>query len=339
MKLNKIWVLLTIVFFSKPVYAQEKLNVVVSILPQAYFAEQIGKDQVDVSVMIPPGGNPHTYEPTPSQLTKLSRADLYIKVGSGVEFENQWMDKLIALNKKMEICDSSRGVKLIAMAEQDDHEEADDHQQEHAHHADHQDEEEHKEKHGHYDDHEEEQGHHEEYAKHDAHGHEHLHHHGGKDPHIWLSPNNAIIMATNMKEALIKIDPANKEYYQQNTNELITELDDLKKEIDAQLNSLPYRTFLIFHPAWGYFAADFNLIQVAVEYCGKEPTPKQMAKLIKAAKDVNAKVIYASPQFSQSSADAIASEIKGRVVLIDPLGKDYVNNLRKAAQALLESYQ
>jgi zinc transport system substrate-binding protein len=231
------------------------------------------------------------------------------------------MDKLVSLNKGMQICDSSKGVKLITISEHDHHEDEEDYHGKHGHHDDREDEVDHHEEHAHHDDHEDE------------------HHHGGKDPHVWLSPNNAIIMATNIKEALIQRDPANKEYYQQNTNELIMKLYDLKREIDAQLSSLPSRTFLIFHPAWGYFAADFNLTQVSVEYCGKDPTPKQMAKLIKEAKEIGAKVIFAAPQFSQRSADAIASEIKGRVVLIDPLAKDYVNNLRKAAQALSESYQ
>jgi zinc transport system substrate-binding protein len=111
----------------KAAQADEKVNIVVSILPQSYLVEQIGKDKVSVSVMIPPGGNPHTYEPIPSQLTKLSQADLYIKVGSGVEFELNWMDKLAALNKKMEICDSSKGIKLITMTE---HEHGDDEDEE-----------------------------------------------------------------------------------------------------------------------------------------------------------------------------------------------------------------
>lgn len=339
MKFIKMLILFIIVFLSKPVYAQEKLNVVVSILPQAYFVEQIGKDKTDVSVMIPPGGNPHTYEPTPSQLTKLSQADLYIKVGSGVEFEIEWMDKLASLNKGMQICDSSKGVKLITMSEHDHHEDEGGRHEKHGHHDDHEGEEDHHKEHGHRYDHREDEEHHGGHTANDEHEDEHQNRHGGKDPHIWLSPNNAVIMAANMKEALSKVDPANKEYYQQNTNELIMKLDALRKEIDAQLADLSSRTFLIFHPAWGYFAADFDLIQVAVEYCGKDPTPKQMAKLIQEAKEMKAKVIYASPQFSQRSADAIASEINGRVVFIDPLAKDYVNNLLKAAEALSESDQ
>jgi len=290
---KQVVLLLLLGVLSIPAFAGDKLNVVVSILPQAYFVEQIGKDKVDVSVMIPPGGNPHTYEPTPGQLKDLSRADIYVKVGSGVEFELAWMDKLVSFNKNMLVCDSSKGIKLIAMTEH----------------------------------------HHEDEAESRHHGEED-HHHGGKDPHVWLSPSNAIVMVSNIRDAMIKRDPQNEQFYRDNASRLVLELSDLKQEIESMLANLPTRTFMIFHPAWGYFASDFNLRQVAAEECGKDPTPRQLAGLIKQAKDLNARVIFSSPQFSQRSARVIADEIDGRVELIDPLAKDYINNLRKAAELL-----
>ena len=279
---------------AKSVFAGYNLNVVVSILPQAYFVEQIGKGKVDVSVMIPPGGNPHTYEPTPSQLTKLSQADIYVKVGSDVEFELAWMDKLISFNKNMLVCNSSKGIKFISMAE---------------HH--HEDEDEH----------------------HNAEGDRH-HHHGGADPHVWLSPNNAIVMLSNIRDVLIERDPGNEKFYRDNAASLVLELSDLKEEIARELAGLKNRNFLVFHPSWGYFAADFNLNQIAVEQGGKDPTPKQLAHLIEEAKEHGAKVILVSPQFSQKSARTIADEITGQVESIDPLSKDYINNLRKFADIL-----
>ena len=289
--IGRLIVVLT-VFLTTHVYAEGEISTVVSILPQEYLVERIGKDKVRIATMIPPGGNPHTYEPTPSQLKDLSQADIYFQVGSGVEFETQWMKKISSLNEDMEVVNTSEGIRLIAMAE-----------------------------HGHED------------------GDGHHHHHGGKDPHVWLSPRNAIIMATNIRDALIAFDPENADYYKDNAAGLILYLSDLAEKIEQKLSGFSGRTFLIFHPAWGYFAQDFNLTQVAAEHCGKEPTPQQLAKLIQQAKAMGASVIFASPQFSQKSAAAIASEIKGRVVLIDPLAKDYVNNLLKAAEALSDSYQ
>ncbi len=90
-----------------------KLGVIVTILPQAEFVERVGRDRVEVTVMVPPGASPHTYEPTPSQLQEVSRAKMYAKVGSDVEFELAWIDKIIDFNKEMVVVDCSKGIDLI----------------------------------------------------------------------------------------------------------------------------------------------------------------------------------------------------------------------------------
>ncbi len=97
----------------------DKMIVAVSILPQAGFVEAVGGDKVDVVVMVPPGASPHTYEVTPDQMTSLSKARIYAKVGSGVEFELAWMDKLIAVNKSMLVVDCSEGIQLLEMTEEE----------------------------------------------------------------------------------------------------------------------------------------------------------------------------------------------------------------------------
>lgn len=96
----------------------KKVRVVVTILPQAEFVENVGGERVDVTVMVPPGASLHVYEPTPSQITALARATMYAKIGSGAEFEIAWMDKLIATNKKMLVVDCSRGVQLIGASDE-----------------------------------------------------------------------------------------------------------------------------------------------------------------------------------------------------------------------------
>lgn len=261
----------------------EKILVGTSIDPIAFLIEQIGKEKVDVFVMIPPGGNPHTYEPTPKQLKQLSHAQLFVKVGTNIEFELAWMDKLISLNKKMDVCDASKDIFLIEMIE---------------------------------------------------HKHEH-HHHERKDPHIWLSPSNAITMANNIRDAFIKIDPKNEDFYINNTSQLTEELNALKKFINEKLSGLKNRTFLIFHPSWGYFANEFNLKQIAIEQNGKEPAPQQVLQIIQQVKDLNIQTVFASPQFSKKSAKVISQEINGKVTLLDTLSKDYIQNLRKASEAFV----
>ena len=96
------------------------------------------------------------------------------------------------------------------------------------------------------------------------------------------------------------------------------------------------RSFFVFHPSFGYFADDYGLEQVAVETGGSEPSARQLARLIREARDAEVRVIFVQPQFSRKSAETIASEIGGAVVPIDPLARDYIENLERMARAVEE---
>jgi zinc transport system substrate-binding protein len=106
---------LNLVSCSQGSAGEGRLMVAVTILPQAGFVEAVGGDKVDVVVMVPPGASPHTYEVTPDQMASLSKARIYAEVGSPVEFELAWMDKLIAVNKSMLVVDCSQGIPLLEM--------------------------------------------------------------------------------------------------------------------------------------------------------------------------------------------------------------------------------
>ena len=94
---------------------------------------------------------------------------------------------------------------------------------------------------------------------------------------------------------------------------------------------------MVYHPSWGYFARNYGVEQIPIEKEGKEPTGKGIKQVVDQARKDGIKVIFASPQFNTTSAEVIAKEINGRVVLIDPLAKDYVANIRRVAQALSEA--
>lgn len=286
-----VWILVVVAgligSYSSPCEAEERIKVAVTILPLAEFTEKVGGEKVEVSVMVPAGSDPHTYEPTPGQMKNLSDAELYVKVGSGVEFELAWMDKLKALNRKMAVCNASKGIKLIGMASSCDH------------------------------------------------GHTHAC--GGKDPHTWLSPLNAIIMTANIRDALINVDPARAELYASNARDYIIELNRLNSYARENLGEKKGTSFMVFHPAWGYYAKDYGLVELAVQQRAKDPTPRQMARLVREAREHGIKVIFVSPQFSVRSARTIAGEIDGRVEFIDPLAKNYVANLRKVTDILAET--
>ncbi|MDN5339946.1 MAG: zinc transport system substrate-binding protein [Euryarchaeota archaeon] len=92
----------------------EKVVVAVTIPPEVEFVERVGGDHVRVILLVPPGADPHTYEPPPGTLADVAEADMYAVVGSGIEFELAWREKIAALNPGMLVVDSSRGVELIA---------------------------------------------------------------------------------------------------------------------------------------------------------------------------------------------------------------------------------
>ncbi|MFQ5996224.1 MAG: metal ABC transporter solute-binding protein, Zn/Mn family [Dehalococcoidales bacterium] len=269
----------------------EKIGVVVTVLPQAEFVENIGGERVEVAVMVPPGANVHIYEPTPSQMTALARAEMYVKVGSGIEFELVWMDKLLAANKDMLVVDCSQGIELQEMTGENKHEE----------------EQEGKPK------------------------------HGRLDPHVWMSPLNAQIMVRNICDGLIQVDPDSKTYYEQNRDAYLQKLADLDQDIRDGLSGVTNRRFMVYHPAFSYFAKEYELTMLPIEEEGKEPTAAGLAHLIEQAKAHDIKVIFAEPQFNPQSAEVIAEAIGGRVVFINPLARDYTLNMRVLLEELLQA--
>lgn len=289
--------LILLLFFASPVAfggcettsdISEEIGVVVSIMPQADFVESVGGEKVKVTVMVPQNADPHTYEPKPGQMKALSTAKMYAKVGSGIEFELIWMDKLVKTNQDMLVVDCAKDVQLIELADEDGHED-------------------------------------------EA--------HGNIDPHIWASPLNAKVMVQNICEGLIHIDPGNTTYYKENRDTYLQSLAQLDEDIRDGLSGVRNRKFLVYHPAFGYFAHQYDLTMMAIEEQGKEPTAAGIAHLIQQAKKDDIKVVFASPQFNPQSAEVIANAIGGRVVFVDVLAKDYIANMRFLLGELVQAME
>lgn len=147
------------------------------------------------------------------------------------------------------------------------------------------------------------------------------------DTHIWTSPANAKIMVEDIYEGLVELDPENEAYYTQNRDAYLEELDALDTRIREKLEGKEEKNFMVYHPSWGYFAADYELNMISVEIEGKEPSAQDLAKLVDLAKEKNVKVIFVQSQFSTRSAEVLAQEIDGEVVAVDPLAKNYVENM------------
>lgn len=165
------------------------------------------------------------------------------------------------------------------------------------------------------------------------------HDHHGVDPHTWLSTMNGKIIAKNILRALAQKYPQHKDAFLENYNLLVAEIDMVHFEITEQLTGLSSRKFMIFHPSLSYFAQDYNLQQIPIEFEGKEPSPAQLRASIDMAKQEGLKAVLIQKEFDIENAKIIASEIEGGVVQIDPLFEAWNKNLLDIAEKIKLSSQ
>lgn len=160
------------------------------------------------------------------------------------------------------------------------------------------------------------------------------HDHAGADPHIWLDPALAGVIVRTIRDYLMRIDPAHGDDYSDNASGLLQRLAELDAEIRDLVGAGGNRKFLVFHPAWGYFARAYGLQQLAVEHEGKEPGPHSLVELVELVEREGIDTVFVQRQVSSGVAKTLAKEIRGRVVELDPLAEDYFQNLREAARAI-----
>jgi len=268
--------------------AAAPLRVVVSILPQRAIVEAVGGEFVAVDVLVGPGRNIHTYEPTSRQMTALADADLILPIG--VPFELAWLPRLKAAEPALPVLDlpAAAGIARLPLI-----------------------------------------------------GHAHSEHGAAEpeselDPHIWTDPLLAARLLPPLAAALAEADPAHAADFAANAARFAAELAALDAEIRALFAGLEGRRFLVFHPSWGYFAAAYGLVQVAIEHEGKEPGARSLAGIIARAKAEGIRVVFVQQQSATASAQAVAEAVGGRIVALDPLAPDYVANLRRSARIIAE---
>jgi zinc transport system substrate-binding protein len=236
----------------------QELNVVASIFPIADIARQVGGDFVQVSVLLPSGASPHTFEPSPGDMRMLSDADAFLAVGLGLE---HWAEDLVASTVEGRSCFMvSEGIPLL----------------------------------------------------------------GGEppNPHVWLDPLRATMIAANIARVYASLLPARRAVIAGRERLYRAELDSLDAWISTRTRDLASRRFVAFHPAWVYFAERYGLGQVAVveEFPGKEPSPQYLAGLVKLVRDSAVGAVFVEPQLSAQAAETLAREAGIGVAVIDPLG-------------------
>lgn len=157
---------------------------------------------------------------------------------------------------------------------------------------------------------------------------------GHRDHHIWLSPKRVMIMVEKIAEVLIEKDPKNEEVYLANKASYLEKLDNLDKMIADTLVAKDSSTFIIFHPALGYFADDYGLEMLALEEEGKEANPKRIGELIDLAKRENIKGVLTTEEISAKQVEAFAEEIGGRVVVVKVLSADYIGSMENMTREI-----
>lgn len=280
-----------------------KLRVVVSIAPQVWLVEQIGGEHVQVTAIVKPGESHETYQPTDAQIAQVMASAVLFRIG--IPFENGRAFQGMIAQGKLRVVDTREGLDLREMSPLERGGDAS-----HAGHA-----------HG-----DEDRGHAD-------------HVHEGKDPHVWLSARLLKTQARTVAATLGDLDPAHRSDYERNLTVLQQKLDAADSEIRRTLEPHRGKMFLVFHPAWGYFADDYGLKQAAIEAEGKEPSDEEATALQKTARREGIKVVFVQPQIASRGAEAIARAIGARLETLDPLAPDVLDNLVRAGRAIAASFR
>ncbi|MCE5173217.1 zinc ABC transporter substrate-binding protein [Paenibacillus profundus] len=296
-----------------------KVNVVTSFYPIYYMVNEIGGEHVNAINLIPAGVEPHDWTPKSRDLQNASKSQLLMVNGAGFE---GWLDDFVKgldSTSTIKTIEVSKGVALI---EADGaHEESADHAHEEGH----------------------EDG--------DAEGHEHDHDHGSTDPHTWVSPKSALVMAKNVKDALVQEDAAHQAEYESNYEKLKSKLEAIDAKYEESLKNVKHRDIVVSHHAFGYLSRDYGLTQHAIMGItpDAEPRAQDLLRLSKLVQEKGLKYVFFEELVSDQLAKTLASEAKADILVLSPLegltkeqadaGDNYLTLMERNLQNLLLALQ
>ncbi len=256
----------------------DRLIAAVGIAPQKAFLEAVCGERIRVIVMIPPGYNHESYEPTPTEIATFSNAAIYFVAGVAAE-----SNAILPSAPDIPIIDLPAEVAKV---------------------------------------------------------YPHLEFETGEaDPHIWLSPKRAKIMVRKIAEEMGVLDPENASFYLLNAEEYIKKIDSADKTLKSLFSELQNRKFIVFHPAFGYFADEYDLEMLSIEQEGKDTTPERLKQLIDIAKAEGIKTVFYQAETGDRTPDSFAENIGGQKIMLDPLSADYIDNLVTMGELIAESMQ
>ena len=270
----------------------KKISVVATIFPQYDFVRQIAGDNVELKMLLKPGEETHSYEPTPQDIIAIQNSDLFIYVGG----ENDaWVEDILE-----SMPDNGRTtLKLVDCVDTVEEEHVEGMKEERGH--DHDD----------HDNHDEDDAEHEEdEADHEEHGQEDTHSVHEIDEHVWTSPVNAVKIVEQIKEELCELDPENVSVYEENAEAYVEQLKELDQEFQDVVDHSK-RKLMIFGDRFPfrYFAEAYDLdYYAAFSGCASdtEPSAATMAFLINKVRDENIKTVLKMELSNENIAKAIA---------------------------------
>jgi zinc transport system substrate-binding protein len=275
----------------------QKIQIITTLFPLYDFAKNIGQDKVEVVLLLPPGVEPHSFEPKPDDVVRINKADLFIYTGKHME---PWaVDILKGLdNKNLVVVDSSQGISLMEEKGEQEHQHGEEHSKK-------------------------EIPIHDEAHKHlDKEEHEHRHkegHHHEMDPHFWLDFVNAQKMVDHILEGLVKKDPIHKELYSKNAEQYKSKLNDLDQKFKETLSRCKTKVFVhAGHFAFGYLSKRYGLEYVSAYGFSPdaEPSPKRLVELTKTMKKLGLRHIYYEELITPRVAEVISKETGAKLLML-----------------------
>lgn len=296
-----------------------KVNVVTTFYPIYEFTREIGGDDINAINLLPVGVEPHDWTPRSQDIVNTSKAQLFLYNGAGLEGWVPNFLKGLDSSSKVEAVEVSKGIDLIMTDEDDGHD------------------------HGGSG----EEDHHEDDADHNSHSGDSLH----TDPHTWVSPKSAIIMARNIKDSLQSVDPEHKDGYEERYNKLAERLQALDSKFEQELTKLPNHEIVVSHQAFSYLARDYGLEQHAIMGLSPdaEPRGQDLVNLAKLVKDEDIKYIFFEELVSDKLAKTLAAEAGVSTMVLNPVegltaeqeknGDNYFTLMEKNLQNLIMALQ
>ncbi|KOP68903.1 ABC transporter substrate-binding protein [Bacillus sp. FJAT-18019] len=295
-----------------------KINVMTTFYPIYEFTKEIGGDEVNVVNLLPTGVEPHDWTPRSQDIVNTSKSQLFLYNGAGLEGWVPGFLKGLDRDTQVKPVEVSQGIKLIDASGDDGHG--------HGEGAEH--------------DHGDETG---------EHDHDHDTHHS--DPHTWVSPKSALVMAENIKNSLVEVDPEHQDVYEQRYENLKEKLIKLDNDFTSELSKLPKKDIVVSHQAFGYLCRDYGLTQHAIMGLSPdaEPRAQDIVNLTKTVKEKEVKYIFFEELVSDKLAKTLANEAGVETLVLNPVegltkeqansGENYFTLMEKNLQNLTKALQ